>query len=103
MHPEKELLDHMVVLFLILWGAPTLFSGLSGEEFTCDAEDTGDKGSIPESRRCPGVGNGNPLHYSCLENSMGSGACGLQFMGSQRVGHDWAHEQIPNTREPLYQ
>ena len=37
-------------------------------------EDTRDKGSIPESGRCPGVENGNPLHYFCLENSMDSGA-----------------------------
>ena len=28
-------------------------------------------GSIPESEDYPGVGNGNPLQYSCLENSMG--------------------------------
>ena len=33
-------------------------------------------------------GNGNPLQYSCLENPMDRGACRLQFMGSQRVGHD---------------
>ena len=32
--------------------------------------------------------NGNPLQYSCLENSMDRGACGLQSMGSQRVRHD---------------
>ena len=31
-------------------------------------------GSIPGSGRSPGVGNGNPLHYSCLENSMDRGA-----------------------------
>ena len=30
----------------------------------------GDVGSIPESGRSPGEGNGNPLQYSCLENSM---------------------------------
>ena len=34
----------------------------------------------------PGEGNGNPLHYSCLENSMDRGA--WQSMGSQRVRHD---------------
>ena len=28
----------------------------------------GDIGSIPGSGRSPGVGNGNPLQYSCLEN-----------------------------------
>ena len=31
---------------------------------------TGDVGSIPGLGRCPGGGNGNPLLYSCLENSM---------------------------------
>ena len=30
--------------------------------------------SIPGSGRLPGGGNGNPLQYSCLENSMGKGA-----------------------------
>ena len=29
-----------------------------------------DAGSIPESGISPGEGNGNPLQYSCLENSM---------------------------------
>ena len=31
-------------------------------------------GLILESGRSPGEGNGNPLQYSCLENSMGKGA-----------------------------
>ena len=35
-----------------------------------DAGDARDAGVIPGSRRSPGVGNGNPLQYSCLENSM---------------------------------
>ena len=34
----------------------------------------GDMGSIPGSRRSPGVGTGNPFQYSCLENSMDRGA-----------------------------
>ena len=33
-------------------------------------------------------GNGTPLPYSCLENPMDGGACGLQSMGSLGVGHD---------------
>ena len=33
-----------------------------------------DMGSIPGSGRSPGEGNGNPLQYSCLENSMDRGA-----------------------------
>ena len=33
-----------------------------------------DKGSIPGLGRSPGIGNGNQLQYSCLENSMDKGA-----------------------------
>ena len=32
-----------------------------------------DLSSIPGSGRFPGEGNGNPLHYSCLENPMDGG------------------------------
>ena len=39
-----------------------------------NAGDTGDLGSIPGSGRSPGGGNGNPLQYSCLKNSMDRGA-----------------------------
>ena len=38
------------------------------------ARDAGDPGSMPGSGRSPGEGNGNPLQYSCLENSMDGGA-----------------------------
>ena len=34
------------------------------------AGDARDVGSIPGTGRVPGEGNGNPLQYSCLENSM---------------------------------
>ena len=34
----------------------------------------GDMGSVPESGRFPGEGNGSPLQYSCLENFMDRGA-----------------------------
>ena len=33
-----------------------------------NAGDATDMGSIPDSGRSPGQGNGNPLQYSCLEN-----------------------------------
>ena len=49
--------------------------------------DAGEVGLNPGSGRSPGVGNGNPLQYSCLENSMERGPGRLQFMGSQRVRH----------------
>ena len=40
-------------------------SGSDGKEYTCNA---GDPGLILGSGRSPGQGNGNPHHYSCLEN-----------------------------------
>ena len=39
-----------------------------------NAGDKRDVGLIPGSGRSPGEGNGNPLQYSCLENSMDGGA-----------------------------
>ena len=39
-----------------------------------NAGDIRDVGSIPGWGRSPGVGNGYPLQYSCLENSMDRGA-----------------------------
>ena len=45
-----------------------------------------DMGSVLRSRRSPGGGNGNPLQYSCLENSIDKPG-GPQPMGSQGVGH----------------
>ena len=39
-----------------------------------NAGDTGDVGSISGLGRFPGEGNGNPLQYSCLENSVDRGA-----------------------------
>ena len=45
-------------------------------------------GSIPGLGRSSREGNGNPLQYSCLENSMDIGAWRAQLMGSQTLGHD---------------
>ena len=43
------------------------------QNLTCSTRDTCIVGSIPGLERSPGVGNGNPLQYSCLENSMDRG------------------------------
>ena len=45
-----------------------------GSEVKAFAYNAGDLGSIPESGRSPGEGNGNSLQYSCLENPMDWGA-----------------------------
>ena len=62
-YPSMEFLGHMVVL-----GFP---GGSNGKESACSERDLG---SIPGSGSSLGEGNGNPLHYSCLENSMDRGA-----------------------------
>ena len=41
----------------------------------------GDMGLIPGSGRSPGKGNGNPLWYSCLENSMNRDAWWATVLG----------------------
>ena len=45
-----------------------------GSEVKAFASNAGHLGSIPGSGRSPGEGNGNPLQYSCLENSVDRGA-----------------------------
>ena len=59
------------------------FPGGSGGKVS--VYNAGDLGSIPGLGRSPGEGNGNPLQYPCLENSMDGGTLS---MGSQRVGRD---------------
>ena len=56
-------------------------SGSVGKESTCNEGDAGDMGSISELGGSPGGGNGNPLQYSCLENSMEEEPGRLQSMG----------------------
>ena len=60
------------ILFSVIYG------GSNGKESACNA---GGPGSIPGLGRSSGVGNGNPLQYSCLENSMDTGACQTAFCG----------------------
>ena len=63
---------------------------LSGKESACNA---GDTGLIPGSGSFPGGGNGNPLQYSCLGNSISRGAWWAIVMGSYRVRHDLVTKQ----------
>ena len=51
------------------------FPGGAGvKNLPANAGDTRDAGSIPGLGKFPGGGHGNPLQYSCLENSMDRGA-----------------------------
>ena len=56
--------------------------GSDGKESACNA---GDLGLIPGSERSPGEGNGNPLQYSCLENSMDK----RRLVGYSPWGQSW--------------
>ena len=54
-----------------------------------NAGDTSNVGSIPESGRCPGAGNGNPLQCSCLENPHGQ----RSLVGCS----PWGHKELDMT------
>ena len=58
-----------------MWGFP---GGSEGKESACNV---GDPALVPGLGRSPGEGNGNPLQYSCLENSMDGGACWAMVHG----------------------
>ena len=49
-------------------------ASLVAQTVKASACNVGDLGSIAGLGRSPGEGNGNPLQYSCLENSMDGGA-----------------------------
>ena len=55
-------------MFFTVWGFP------GDSDRKASARNAGDLGSIPGLGRSPGEGNGSPLQYSCLENSMDGGA-----------------------------
>ena len=59
-------LFHLIGIIAKFWDFP------GGSDGKPSAYNTGDLGSIPWLGRSPGEGNGNPLHYSCLENPMDS-------------------------------
>ena len=55
-------------VYVYLWVVPC------GSGNKASAYNAGDPGLIPGSGSFPGEGNGTPLQYSCLENSMDGGA-----------------------------
>ena len=59
--------------------------GAAVKNLPANAGDTGDAGLIPGLGRSPREGNGNPLQFPCLENSMDRGAWQTTVYG---IGHD---------------
>ena len=71
-----------------------------------NAGDARNAGSIPGLGRSPGVGNGNPLLYSCLENSLGREAMSATVHGatkSQTSLSNGAHAYISITATEVYE
>ena len=62
-------------MYILHLKATKRFNGVPGgavvKNLLASAEEARDLGSVPESRRSLGGGNGNPLQYSCLENPHG--------------------------------
>ena len=50
------------------------------------AYNAGDLGSVSESGRSPGEGNGNPFQYSCLENPTDRAAWWARVYGFAKSG-----------------
>ena len=65
--------------------------GPDGKESACDA---GDPGSIPGLGMSPGEGNGNPLQYSCLQNSMDRGTWQATIHGVKKSGTRLSNEHF---------
>jgi len=64
--------------YFINWGFP---GGSDSKESTFSA---GDPGSINELEKSPGGGNGSPLPYSCLENSIDRGTWWVTVHGAAK-------------------
>ena len=71
--PTLFFLEIALVIWSLFW-FQVFLRWLSGKESICNAGVTGDVGSIPGLGRFPEEGHGNPLQYSCLENTMDRGA-----------------------------
>ena len=63
-----------------------------------NAGDARDWGLIPGSGRCPKIGNGNPLQYSCLGNPMERGAWRATV---HRVANSWTCQSTEHTHTNL--
>ena len=61
-----------------------------------NAGDTRDTSSIPGLGRSPGVGNGNPLQYSGLENSMNRGAWQITIQELDTTERENSHIRTPS-------
>ena len=83
MYIEKN--KKFVIFFLLKSDLPDFPGTSAGRE---SAYNAGDLGSIPGLGRYPGERHGNPLQYSCLENTMDRGAWWATVHWVAKGGHD---------------
>ena len=77
--------------YLYIYWLPSWFSG---KESACQA---GDSGSIPGSGISPGERNGNPLQYSCLENSTDRGGWwAIYSPWGRKESAEWLSHHLPS-------
>ena len=60
--------SHKFISVIFIWASQV---ALVVKNLPASSGDTRDLGSISGLERTPGVGNGTPFQYSCLENSIG--------------------------------
>ena len=105
---EEEDFSHYFLLPFYLWYLKYIYTlqlglpqWLSGKVSACNS---GDPGSIPGSRRSLGGGDGNPLQYSCLENSMERGVWQVtvhRVIKSQTWLSNWKRTHTTNVQRSL--
>ena len=71
-------LSYILMGVNIEWGFP---GGSVVKNPPANAGTVGDLGLIPGLGRSPGIGNGNPLQYSCLDNPVDREAWGATIQG----------------------
>ena len=82
----KQILRHVLGEFLLAAGTSQV--ALVVKNPSANAGDARDTSLIPGLVRSPGEGHGNPLPYSCWENSTDRGAWWATVHGVARVGHN---------------
>ena len=91
--PDWQKLNHICLScehFINIWRRFTAGDFPGGSDSKESAGIAGDPGSIPVWGRSPGEGSGNPLQYSCLENSMERGTWWAIVHGGAKSWTRWS-------------
>ena len=95
-HSFCILMHNAIFMYSVIHGCFEFMGFSHGWEGKASACNAGDLSSNPKSGRSAGEGNGNPLQYSCLENSMNGGAWqatvhGIAESHTTELFHFWVY------------